>query len=217
MQSRGLASYFQGETLQVVSKYLTKALNVCLERVSLIFFLIICPAWQVFDWKSSRHSFLHSSSSSSSSSGSSLFWQEQTGSCRLHYIITVTTTAYRKSPSKCQQKMRFSQLYELLQHSGSYCKDLYIAQTKLDNIYALRVRTCLICVCFASPPCVTPLQIVQTSFNFKSLLMLSFFSEDFSTHTCCGSLPPHTFITPLRFPFLISNSFHSARWKKATF
>lgn len=33
MQSGGLASYFQGETLQVLSRYLTEALNVCLERV----------------------------------------------------------------------------------------------------------------------------------------------------------------------------------------
>lgn len=136
-----------------------------------------------------RHSFLHSSSSSSSSSGSSFFQQEQTGSCRLHYIITVTTTAYRKSPSKCQQKMRFSQLYELLQHSGSYCKDLYIAQTKLDNIYAPRVRTCLICVCFASPSCVTPLLIVHTSFNFNTHMLLWISSSSHLHHTASISFP----------------------------
>lgn len=38
--------------------------------------------------------------------------------------------------------MRFPQIFELLQHSGSYCKDMYIAQTELDNIiYMLHVRT----------------------------------------------------------------------------
>lgn len=69
----------------------------------------------------------------------------------LQQNITVTTKADSKPPSKCQLKKKQTkkkikqqrqprrwentfQVYELLQHSGRYCKDMYIAQTKPDNI-----------------------------------------------------------------------------------
>lgn len=59
----------------------------------------------------------------------------------LKWLPRLTENHQASANWKQTQKMRFSQIYELLQHSGSYCKDLYIAQTKLDNIYMLHVRT----------------------------------------------------------------------------
>lgn len=75
-----------------------------------------------------------------------------TGYFRLQYNIKVTTEADKNRQESanthketkiikkktCTQKMlkHFFQVSELLQHSGWYCKDMYIAQTQPDNIYA---------------------------------------------------------------------------------
>lgn len=95
--------------------------------------------------KSTRHCLLHSSilSSASSCSGRSRLatlaatehnsdhqgWQQT--------AKQVPTQKEKKKIKQQRQPRRWEntfQVYELLQHSGRYCKDMYIAQTKPDNI-----------------------------------------------------------------------------------
>lgn len=85
--------------------------------------------------------------------------------------------------------MGFSQIYELLQHSGSYCKDMYIAQTKLDNIYALHVRSALLLTVFHLPLVLVVLRLSKP---------VDAEGGEFSPHTCCcGLAHPHTFTIPV--------------------